>query len=237
LSNFVLVHGAWHGGWCWKRVKNLLLREGHIVCTPTLTGLGNRSHLLSRDINLDTHILDIVRAIETEELTNVVLCGHSYGGVVITGVADRITSRIASVVYLDAFIPENGKSQRDLLPKERLSDMDILVKEKGEGWKAPPRNAMSFMVQKHEDREWVDRLCVDHPYATMTQPIKLTNNWKKIRHKKFIKATLYTTSPFEPFAECSRNDPEWCYEEIRSGHDVMIDSPEELASSLIAAAP
>ena len=110
MANFVLVHGAWHGGWCWVRVAERLRRDGHFVVTPTLTGLGERAHLLNRDINLDTHITDIVAVLEAEELQDVVLCGHSYGGCVITGVADRVAERLRAVVYLDAFIPEDGQS-------------------------------------------------------------------------------------------------------------------------------
>jgi len=102
---------------------------------------------LSRDVNLDTHIHDIIGVIEAEELLDVTLCGHSFGGVVITGAADRASDRISSIVYLDAFIPEDGQAQRDLIPTERQAGADLLVKEQGEGWKAPPRSAESFMVQ------------------------------------------------------------------------------------------
>ena len=236
MANVVLVHGAWHGGWCWVRVANQLIQKGHRVLTPTLTGLGDRAHLLSRDVNLDTHIKDVINTIEAEELTEVTLCGHSYGGVVITGAADRIADRISSIVYLDAFIPENGQAQRDLIPDSRQADADTHVKELGDGWKVPPRSAESFMVQAQEDRDWVNRRCVPHPYATMTQPIKLTGDWKNIPGKTYIKAGLYTTSPFGPFAEAAKNDPDWHYEEIEAGHDVMLDASTELAKALIRAA-
>ncbi|NKB19406.1 MAG: alpha/beta fold hydrolase [Alphaproteobacteria bacterium] len=236
MANFVLVHGAWHGGWCWVRVANLLVQQGHRVLTPTLTGLGDRAHLLSHEVNLDTHIQDVMNSIEAEEVSAVTLCGHSYGGVVITGAADRITDHISSIVYLDAFIPENGQAQRDLIPVERQADADALVKEQGDGWKVPPRSAESFMVQNAEDRDWVNRRCVPHPYATMTQQINLTGNWKKIPGKTYIMAGLYTTSPFGPFADAAENDPDWHYEEIKAGHDVMLDAPAELADALIRAA-
>lgn len=236
MANFILVHGAWHGGWCWVRVATQLTQQGHRVLTPTLTDLGDRTHLLSRDVNLDTHIQDVVAAIETEELTEVTLCAHSYGGVVITGAADRLSERISSIVYLDAFIPEDGQAQRDLIPVERQADADLMVKQQGDGWKVPPRSAESFMVQSKADRDWVDRRCVPHPYATMTQPISLTGGWKNIPRKTFIKAGLYTTSPFGPFAEAARNNPEWHYEEIDAGHDVMLDAPKELTEALMRAA-
>src|SRR3984957_20745503 len=110
MATFVLVHGAWHGSWCWKRVRQALQAAGHNVFTPTLTGVADRSHLLSPDVNLDTHIDDVVNLIRWEELSDVVLCGHSYGGMVITGVADALSDRIRSLVYLDAFVPKDGEA-------------------------------------------------------------------------------------------------------------------------------
>ena len=119
MTTFVLVHGAWHGGWCYKRVARLLRQAGHEVYTPTLTGPGERAHLINRAIDLNTHIQDIVAVIRCEELSDVVLCGHSYGGMVITGVAEQIAAKIRSLVYLDAFVPENGKSLMDYLPAQQ----------------------------------------------------------------------------------------------------------------------
>ena len=156
--------------------------------------------------------------------------------VVITGAADRVADRISSIVYLDAFIPEDGQAQRDLISVKRQADADLMVSEQGDGWKVPPRSAESFMVQSPEDRDWVNRRCVPHPYATMTQPVSLTGNWKNISRKTFIKAGLYTTSPFGPFAEAAKNDPDWRYEEIDAGHDIMLDAPKELSDALVRAA-
>src|ERR1700675_3292707 len=118
MTSFVLVHGAWHGSWCWKRVRRSLQEKGHEVFTPTLTGVADRSHLLSREVNLETHITDVVNLIQWEELSDVVLCGHSYGGLVISGVADRIPDRIGALVYLDAFVLEDGQSLHDVLPPD-----------------------------------------------------------------------------------------------------------------------
>src|SRR3954452_4236427 len=109
-ATFVLVHGAWHGGWCWKRLTPLLRAAGHEVVVPTLTGLGERSHLLTPEVGLDTHIRDITAVLKYEDLHNVVLIGHSYGGMVIAGVAEEVPERIAQLVYLDAFLPDNGKA-------------------------------------------------------------------------------------------------------------------------------
>ena len=236
MANFVLVHGAWHGGWCWSRVANLLIQQGHRPFTPTLTGLGERAHLLSRQVNLDTHIQDIISIFEFEELTDVTLCGHSYGGFVITGAADRVAEQISSIVYLDAFIPKNGQSVQDLVPDKGSAGANKKDEEFGEVWKVPPRSAESFMVQESEDRAWVNRRCVPHPYATMTQPINLTENWESIPTKTFLEAGLYTTSPFGPFANYAKNNPDWDYEKIEAGHDIMIDEPEKLTEALIRAA-
>src|ERR1700728_4589280 len=117
-KTFVLVHGAWHGGWCWRRVTDRLTVKGHRVYTPTLTGVADRSHLLSESVNLSTHVTDVVNLIRWEEMTDIVLCGHSYGGMVVTGVADKMSERIAALVYLDAFVPESGQSMQDLRPRE-----------------------------------------------------------------------------------------------------------------------
>ena len=116
MATFVLVHGAWHGSWCWKRVRQALQDAGHDVFTPTLTGVGERSHLLSLHVNLETHIDDVVNLIRWEDLSDVVLCGHSYGGCVISGVADRVPDRIRALVYLDAFVLRDGQSLHDTLP-------------------------------------------------------------------------------------------------------------------------
>jgi pimeloyl-ACP methyl ester carboxylesterase len=146
MSNFVLIHGAWHGGWCWKRVRQALQAQGHEVFTPTLTGVADRSHLLSRAVNLDTHIEDVVNLIRWEELSDVVLCGHSYGGCVISGVADRIPERVGALVYLDAFVLADGEN---LLQHVHETQRNLLLegaKNMGEGWKVPPSPAEVFKV-------------------------------------------------------------------------------------------
>src|SRR5437762_6823714 len=146
MTSFVLTHGAWHGSWCWKRVRRLLQAQGHDVFTPTLTGVGERSHLLSRDVNLETHIDDVTNVIRWEELSDVVLCGHSYGGAVISGVADRVPNRIGALVYLDAFVLENGQSLHDTLPPAQRTLQIELAGRHGDGWKVPPIPGEVFNV-------------------------------------------------------------------------------------------
>lgn len=130
---FVLVHGVWHGGWCWKRVAEILRARGHIVATPTQTGLGERSHLLSPSITLSVFVDDIVNHIKWEDLTNVVLVGHSFGGAAITGAADAVSERIAKLVYLDAAIMKDGETWFSLLPKELVKERIQAAKESSGG--------------------------------------------------------------------------------------------------------
>src|SRR6201999_2452090 len=127
MTDYVLVHGAWWGSWCWTRVRALLAAEGHRVFTPTLTGLADRSHLLSRDVSLDTHIADVTNLMIWEDLRDIVLVGQSYGGAVTRHVADRMPDRIQSLVYLDAFVPENGKALFDYLPDKGKSFRELAV--------------------------------------------------------------------------------------------------------------
>jgi pimeloyl-ACP methyl ester carboxylesterase len=182
---FVLVHGAWHGGWCWQRVADRLRGGGHAVFTPTLTGLGERSHLLREGVDLKTHITDVVNVMKWEGLSDVVLCGHSYGGFVISGVAEQMAPAIRSIVFLDAFVPRNGESVLDLTGpavqegiRNALQRGDIAI---------PPRAAEAFGVNE-ADRAWVDRLCVGQPIATFTDKIALSGARERIARKSYIRA-------------------------------------------------
>jgi pimeloyl-ACP methyl ester carboxylesterase len=222
MATFVLVHGAWHGSWCWKRVRRLLQEQGHDVFTPTLTGVGERSHLASSEVNLDTHILDVVNLIRWEELSNVVLCGHSYGGAVVTGVADRIPSRISSLVYLDAFVPEDGENLGSHSP-DRVVD----------GWKVLPISAERFNVNA-ADRVWVDAQCTTQSQECWLQRISLTGGIAEIANITYIRATAWAGehSPFIPFYE-NAQERGWNALTIACGHDVMLDEPEELTRILL----
>src|SRR5438105_10570292 len=137
MAEFVLVHPAWFGGWCWRRLRPLLEARRHTVHTPTLTGLGERAHLAHPGVDLQTYIDDVVNVLTYQDLHAVVLLGHSSGGVVITGVADRVPERIAHVIYLDAFVPENGQCLADLIPADRRQGMEALVETEGFGWLLP----------------------------------------------------------------------------------------------------
>ena len=212
----------------------MLQAAGHDVFTPTLTGVADRLHLLTRDVNLDTHIQDVVNLITWEELTDVVLCGHSYGGCVVTGVADRIPERIRSLVYLDAFVPDDGQSNFDLLTPLLATRLSEGTHQLGDGWQTPPVPAAVFNVNA-ADREWVDRLCTVHPYAAIAQPIRLTGGIERVANRSYILATGWNgASPFPPLYERARARG-WKTSTVPCGHDVMLDLPEVLTAALIEA--
>ena len=234
MATFVLVPGAWHGSWCWKRVRTALQALGHEVFTPALTGVGERAHLLSRAINLDTHIADVVNLIRWEELSHVVLCGHSYGGAVVAGAADRVGERIDHLVYLDAFVLENGQSLHDTLPEAQRSLQLDLARDVGDGWKVPPIPAEVFNVNA-ADRAWVDRQCTMQPLATFQQPLVLNERFSTPQNTTFILATGFSDSPFPQFYERARAQG-WATMTVSCGHDVMLDQPKELTDTLVGIA-
>src|SRR5262245_46782455 len=232
MANYVLVHGAWYGSWCWKRVRKALEAAGHDVFTPTQTGVGERCHLLSRAVNLETHIQDVMNLIKWEELRDIVLCGHSYGGCVVSGVADRIPDRIRALVYLDAFVPAAGENQMQHLPQALAERILEGAKNLGEGWKVPPIPAAVFNVNA-ADREWVNRQTTMHPLAAMEESLRLTGGREKIENISFILATGWDgPSPFPPFYEKARARG-WKTRTVPCGHDVMLDLPEELVTMLV----
>jgi pimeloyl-ACP methyl ester carboxylesterase len=227
---FVLIHGAWHGGWCWRFVRPLLRRAGHEVFAPSLTGLGERKHLARPDIDLDTHIEDVVSLLEMEDLQEVVLVGHSYGGMVVTGAADRAPARIKRLIYLDAFVPEHGKCTLDYVVPERAARM----REEGEkvGSVTPPPVSL-WGLTRPEHIDFVRPREVRHPYRTMSQPIRISNPGilEKIP-KTFVYCSSPATGSFDQFAAKYRNDPSWKFFELETGHDAMILVPEQVAELL-----
>lgn len=232
MTTFVLVHGAWRGSWLWKRVRPLLQAEGHEVFAPTLTGLADRSHLLAPEINLETHIDDVANLFEWEDLSNVVLCGHSYAGSIITGVADRIPERIAALVYLDAFVLEDGQCIHDTLPEEHR-ELQLQGAAAGDGWRIPPIPAEVFNVNA-DDRDWVDQQCTPQPVATFQQPIRLSGKGEAVENVTYILTTEHPRSPFPPFFEKAKARG-WKTLTIATGHDASIDDPEGVTKILLDA--
>jgi pimeloyl-ACP methyl ester carboxylesterase len=229
MATFLLVHGAWIGGWCYRRVEKLLRSEGHDVYTPTNTGIGERVHLYDPSINLDTHVEDIMNVIKWENLDDFVLVGHSYGGMIITAIADRIPEKISTLVYLDAFVPEDGKCQFDYLP-ERVEGMRKDAKAHNNG--VSPIPAEVFMVNEN-DVALVNRKAVRHPIHTFEQPVRLRGGLSRLRNKRvFISAAAYMGA-FRQFYDILKDDPNWRIFTIDCGHMVMLDKPAELAKILL----
>ncbi|MGA7022658.1 MAG: alpha/beta hydrolase [Pseudolabrys sp.] len=229
-KTFVLVHGAWHGGWAWRRVVDRLSARGHRAFAPTLTGLGDRAHLLRPGIDLSLHIADVLGVIKYEQLRNFVLVGHSYGGCVISGIAEVMPDATDSLVFLDAFIPDNGDSTFDLVQpavqeviRGALAGGEITV---------PVRDAAAFRVNE-KDRTWVDSLATPQPIATMTEKLTLSGARERMPRKAYIRASGYPNVSFEKAHARAKADPTWRTYEVPCGHDVMIDEPERLTEILL----
>jgi pimeloyl-ACP methyl ester carboxylesterase len=232
-KTFVLVHGAWHGGWGWVRLAALLRTQGHSVFAPTLTGLGERSHLLNATINATLHIADVVNVIRYERLRDIVLVGHSYGGNVISGVAEIVPDKIAALVFLDAFVPDDGQSVADLV-QPAVKEIILASAARGETT-VPVRDAAAFNVNE-KDRAWVDSLAGPQPIGTMTEKLKLTGARDRIANKTYIRASGYPNVAFEAAHARAKADKTWRTYEVPCGHDVMIDMPERLAEILLEVA-
>jgi len=236
MTTFVLVHGAWHGGWKWRFVAPILRRAGHDVFTPTLTGLGERAHLARPGIDLDLHVQDVVALLEMEDLREVVLLGHSYGGMVVTSVAERCAERIRRLVYLDAFVPENGKCLLDYVD-HAVPGRAAAFRKEGEqfGSVAPPPLSLWGLV-KPEHVVLAKPRETRHPFHTFTQPVRLVNPAARALPKTFIYCSSPATGSFDQFAAKYRNDPAWRFRELATGHDAMILVPGELAAILLQSA-
>jgi len=232
-KTFVLVHGASAGGWCWRRVADLLEARGHKVFTPTLTGLGERSHLMSGQITLDTHITDVANVIRWEGLENFVLVGHSYGGWIISGVAERAEGKIASIVFLDAFMPEDG--QRVLDTNSERSRAEIAEALRSASISRPAPDASVWAVNER-DRAWFNQMATPQPVGVAFQPLKLTGARERVPKKTYIRALGYPMAAFDRFYANKKADPSWRTFEVDSGHEVMIDAPERCAEILIEVA-
>jgi hypothetical protein len=230
-KTFVLIHGAWHGGWCWRRVSDLLERKGHKVFSPTLTGLGERSHLLSKEVVLDTHITDIVNLLKWEDLKDVCLVVHSYGGWPGSGAIEQMLERISSIVWLDAFKPEDGQRGFDFSSEFSRKALLAAV-EKGEPGRPGPK-AEAFHVNE-KDRAWVDSKLTPQPNGVALQPIRLTGAREKVAKKTYIRASKYPQPAFDKaYAEC-KADTSWrTFETTAAGHDVMVDAPEWLVDIML----
>ena len=230
MATFVLVHGSWAGSVVWRELAPRLRKAGHEVYAPTLTGIGARKHLLNREIDLGTHIQDVIGVIEEEDLSDIVLVGHSYGGMVITGVADRVPEKVATLVYLDAFVPENGQSCFSLLPPEAN-----LAAVPGEDWLAAPIPSASFGFKSPEVIALWEGKSGPHPLATLTQPLQLTGGIGRFKQKMYILAT--DPARFTEFYDKLKNEPGWTVHTLSCTHFIQLEMPDELTAILLKAIP
>ena len=209
-------------------MRPLMAKAGHAFFTPTYTGLGERAHLANPAIDLDTHIDDVLGVLEFEDLRDVVLLGHSYGGMVATGVADRARERVAHLIYLDAFVPEDGQSLFDLVPKAQR-DAQRAAATKGDGWRVPPNPTPEDTAP--EDRAWISGKRLPHPLKCMEAPLKLRQGPLTLP-RSYIVATRNTVGPFAPFAQRARREPGWACYDIDASHSPNVTAPVALMTLL-----
>ena len=230
MSTFVFVHGGWHGGWCWAETERHLRALGHETHAPTLTGLGERSHLAHAEIDADLHVQDILNVIRWRELDDVILVGHSYGGTVITGVAGQSPEKIAALVYLDAFVPEqSGVSLFATANPERMRRFDAQI---AEGRFTVEPDLFHAWTDDEEKQEWLRKLCTPHPIECFRRGVTLSGREVEVRARHYIVAERNKPSAFWAEYERVRGKPGWQVNGIDALHDAMIERPHELAVML-----
>jgi pimeloyl-ACP methyl ester carboxylesterase len=238
IASFVIVHGGWGGGWEWTEVARSLRERGHEVFTPTLTGMGERAHLGHPQVGLSAHVEDVVAVLELEDLDNLVLCGHSYVGMPVTGAADRAIDRIGLVIYIDALVPRHGQSAFDLLPGSFRQQAHTSADSVGDGWRVPIPAAVlppEGWVTNEKRARYVARLR-DQPLATFAEPLHLTGAIASVS-RAFVRCTgdelgrEIGGDPIAPLAARAR-DEGWLYLELVAPHDPQLTDPVGTATAL-----
>jgi pimeloyl-ACP methyl ester carboxylesterase len=227
----VLVHGAWHGGWCWSKVSSILRTRGHTVVTPTQTGLGERAHLISKSIDLDVFVTDVANVLRYDDLNDVILVGHSFGGNTISGVADRMRERIRKLVYLDAAILENGQSPFSRLPPDIVAARSKAAQDSSGGLSIPAPPPAAFGISDPAQAAFVEPRLTPHPFGTFTSPLRLANKVGNGLPATYIVCTDPIYGPLEA-ARTWIKAAGWKALEIATGHDAMVTAPERLADLL-----
>jgi pimeloyl-ACP methyl ester carboxylesterase len=229
MAVFVLVHGSHDGGWVWQKVALLLRASGQVVYTPTLTGMADRSHLVNCSVNLSTHILDVTNLLFYEDLTDVILVGNSYAGMVITGVAAKMPERLRLLVYLDAYVPDEGQSEADLWPADMRASREADAAAHGGVTQAPPPAV--FGVTDPILSEWINARETPHPFATYTEPVPRGNERSAALPRVFIRCTRNPAAVqevFAPFAVKAKAQG-WEAREIPADHIAMLTAPGSVA--------
>ena len=226
MSSVVLVHGGWHGGWVWREVADRLGAMGHRVFAPTMTGLGERAHLAHPDITPDLHVQDIEGVLRFEDLNDVTLVGHSYGGFIIAGVASRMPERVSALVYLDAFVPTaSGQSAFSVGSPERAAEVRASMTG---GFLVPPTGFDRWSADP--DRQaWLQRQVTPHPIRCFSEGPALTGAEVRVARKMHVLCTRHKPSPFWVFHDRCENDADWRTEKLDCLHDAMVEMPDETA--------
>jgi pimeloyl-ACP methyl ester carboxylesterase len=242
MATFVLVHPAWMGGWCWNKVAAQLRELGNEVYAPTLTGLAERAHLASPDVGLTTHVQDVASVVVFDDLRDVILVGTSSGGTVITDVASRISDRIASLVYLDAFLPSDGQSTVDLMATERREELEKFVETEGDGWLlprfAPPPwpvilRGEVWQVTDEADVEWMLPRLRPTPFRHFTDPVRLEPSHTEVIERTYIRCCgRPPRAQFDNAAKRARSTPGWRYLEIDTPHVPYVTHPHVVTEAL-----
>ncbi len=233
MANFVLVHGTWVGGWIWRDVAERLRAKGHLVFTPTMTGLGEREHLVTPKTNLDTHIQDIAAVVSTERLDDVVLVGTSYAGLVISGVADRVPGKIATLIYLNAALPANGKCMLDTVSAERRAAVQKLADDEGDGYRVSSKLVLDTGIEDETARQIFLSRTSAHPLPSLLQPIQLTGKYLYVKRKAYVLATKKISHHFKEYHDWASKQPGWTAHEIPTHHYPMATAPDVTADLLM----
>lgn len=229
---FLVAHGAWSAGWSWKKMHPRMAAAGHRLVTPTCTGLGEREHLASPDVDLETHIQDVLGVIKYEQLRDFVLIGHSYGGMVATGVVDRVPELVSKLIYVDAFVPRDGQALVDLLPPGTAERMRAAARSV-DGWRVPPNPSPPDTSQ--EDLAWIGPLRIPQPIRTFETPLRLRNGEPRVPRAYIYCKRATPEDTFRPFAERARREG-WDVRELDASHSPHITAPDALLELLVSIA-
>lgn len=229
----MLVHGAWHGGWCWRRVADRLGAAGHRVLAPTCTGVGERAHLLSPSVGLATFAEDMLGALEAEEIEDVILVGHSFGGAPVTAVADRVPERIRHLVYLDAVVLNDGQSALDHVPHELAAARTKAAEVTSGGLSLPAPLPSAFGVTEPADVAWLERRLTPHPFKTYTDKLRLAGPVGNGKPKTYVAFTDPAYPALAAVRDQIKGQEGWGWAELAAAHDAMVTAPDTLSELLL----
>lgn len=235
--NYVLAHGSWHGGWCWNEVAQALRAQGHRVFTPSYTGMGDRAHLINKQITIDTFIEDLVQVIQTEELEDVILVGHSFGGIPITGVADRIPEKIAHLVYFDSIVLENGQTAFSNYPKADADARIAAATKATDGLAVPVPSPLPDawgLTAGTPEYDWVVRRLTPHPLSSYTTELTLKNPIGNGRPKTYINCTEPPLAVLADSRALVKSQKDWGWVDLAAPHEAHITHPQALTKILLA---